>query len=74
VVVRSGERVEAIDLHHEDLPDPVVDMFTCLARRIDRLERQLARDEALSAERGEPPFPDLGHLEGPGSDPSTCEL
>lgn len=50
VVVRAGERVEAIDLHHEDLPDPVVEMFTCLTRRIDKLERHLARAEDLSAE------------------------
>jgi serine O-acetyltransferase len=56
VVVRSGERIEAIDLHHEDLPDPVVEMFSCLTRRVDRLERRLARDESLSTERGEPPF------------------
>lgn len=46
VVVRAGERVEAIDLHHEDLPDPVVEMFRCLTRRIDKLERRVidARD------------------------------
>lgn len=56
VVVRAGERVEAIDLHHEDLPDPVVEMFRCLTRRIDKLERQLARDEGLAAEEGLPPF------------------
>ena len=38
VVMRAGSRVEAIDLHHEDLPDPVVEMFRCLQRRMDRLE------------------------------------
>jgi len=41
VVTRAGERVELIDLHHEDLPDPVVEMFRGLARRIDRIEHQL---------------------------------
>lgn len=56
VVVRAGERVETIDLHHEDLPDPVVEMFRCLTRRIDKLERQLARDEALAAEQGDASF------------------
>lgn len=57
VVVRSGARVEAIDLHHEDLPDPVVEMFRGLTRRVDQLEQRLARDEDLAAERGEPrPF------------------
>lgn len=42
VVVREGERVDAIDLHHEDLPDPVVEMFRCLQRRVDRLEQRIA--------------------------------
>lgn len=54
VVVRAGERVDAIDLHHEDLPDPVVEMFACLTRRIDKMERRLARDEALADERSLP--------------------
>jgi len=55
VVVRSGERVEAIDLHHEDLPDPVVEMFRCLQRRMDRLERRAAEveDAAHESEAGE---------------------
>lgn len=57
VVVREGERIDAIDLHHEDLPDPVVEMFRCLQRRIDRLEARVAQDEAEAAERGQPPFP-----------------
>jgi serine O-acetyltransferase len=51
VVVREGERIEAIDLHHEDLPDPVIEMFRCLQRRIDRLENRLARDEGATAEQ-----------------------
>ena len=42
VVVRSGERVDAVDLHHEDLPDPVIEMFRCLQRRLDRVEKRLA--------------------------------
>jgi serine O-acetyltransferase len=41
VVMRGGSRVEAIDLHHEDLPDPVVEMFRCLQRRMDRLEQKI---------------------------------
>jgi serine O-acetyltransferase len=52
VVVRSGERVEAIDLHHEDLPDPVVEMFRCLQRRMDRLERRSAGTEDTALEQG----------------------
>jgi len=56
VVVREGQRIDAIDLHHEDLPDPVVEMFRCMQRRIDRLENRLARYEATAGERGDPPF------------------
>ncbi len=60
VVVREGRKIDAIDLHHEDLPDPVVEMFRCMQRRIDRLEARLTADEMASAERLEPPFPALG--------------
>ncbi len=38
VVRQEGSRVDVIDLHHEDLPDPVVQMFRALQRRIDRIE------------------------------------
>jgi len=41
VTVRSGEKVTAIDLHHENLPDPVLDMFKALERRLDRLEHRI---------------------------------
>ncbi|MDI6712437.1 MAG: serine O-acetyltransferase [Anaerosomatales bacterium] len=58
VVVREGERVDAIDLHHEDLPDPVVEMFRTLQRRIERLEARLERDEARASEAGQAPFED----------------
>jgi hypothetical protein len=47
VVVRSGERIETVDLHHEDLPDPVVEMFRCLQRRLDRVERRVAGDTTV---------------------------
>jgi len=55
VVVRSGERVEAVDLHHEDLPDPVVEMFRCLQRRIDRLEKRSAAVSDAADEQGTAP-------------------
>ncbi len=56
VVVREGRRVETIDLHHEDLPDPVVEMFRTLQRRVDRLEARVLHDEASMAEyHGEEP-------------------
>jgi len=57
VVVREGRKVEAIDLHHEDLPDPVVEMYRSLQRRLERLEARLAHDEDASAETGAPVFP-----------------
>ena len=38
-----------VDLHHEDLPDPVVEMFRCLQRRIDRLETQARRGRGRSS-------------------------
>jgi len=56
VVVREGSRVDVIDLHHEDLPDPVVEMLRCIQHRIDRVEVRLSRDEeaARAAEAQEP--------------------
>lgn len=72
VVVRAGERVDTIDLHHEDLPDPVVEMFRCLTRRIDKLERQLARDEGLAAEEGRPPFAEAARGDSAEGDASKA--
>jgi serine O-acetyltransferase len=40
VVRRGGSRVDTIDLHHENLPDPVIEMFRALQRRIDRIEER----------------------------------
>jgi serine O-acetyltransferase len=60
IVVREGQRVDQIDLHHEDLPDPVIEMFRCMQRRIDRLEARLSADEARAAEH------DQGQAEAPG--------
>ena len=40
VVRRGGTRIDTVDLHHEDLPDPVVEMFRALQRRIDRIEQR----------------------------------
>jgi serine O-acetyltransferase len=57
VVVREGRKIDAIDLHHEDLPDPVVEMFRCMQRRIDRLEVRISSDEAAGIDSGRPPFP-----------------
>ena len=51
VVVAEGRRVETVDLHHEDLPDPVIEMFRRLQSRIDRLEGRVAQDEATLVEQ-----------------------
>jgi serine O-acetyltransferase len=45
VTVCEGERISPIDLHHEQLPDPVLDMFTTLERRLDRLEHSIRKLE-----------------------------
>jgi serine O-acetyltransferase len=58
VVVREGLRVETVDLHHEDLPDPVIEMFRCLQRRVDKLESRLTQDEAVMAEQAGTPEPE----------------
>jgi serine O-acetyltransferase len=55
VVVREGARVDVVDLHHEDLPDPVVEMLRCIQHRIDRLDARLARDEQASGILGPTP-------------------
>lgn len=60
VVVREGRKVDTIDLHHEDLPDPVVEMYRALQRRMDVLEARLARDEDEGAEAGRPVFGTTG--------------
>jgi len=45
VTVCSGERISPIDLHHEELPDPVLEMFSTIERRLDRIERQVKKSE-----------------------------
>lgn len=61
VVVREGSRVESIDLHHEDLPDPVIEMFRCIQHRIDRIDARLTGDEQAG----------LLARPAPGSDPTA---
>lgn len=40
VVIYDGERIPSIDLHHENLPDPVAEMLHCLQKQIDDLRYQ----------------------------------
>ncbi len=52
VVACGGQRV--IDLHHENIPDPVQEMFESFERRVDRLERHLIEtQEELERTRDE---------------------
>lgn len=58
VVVKEGERVQPVDLHHEQLPDPVVEMFQCIQRRIDRLEHRMGQAEDVEVRRPAEPAED----------------
>ncbi len=40
----SGERISQMNLHHEQLPDPILDMFDKVERRLARLERADGRE------------------------------
>ena len=50
VTVCSGERISPVDLHHENLPDPVLDMFYTLERRLDRLEGKAEPEDERTPE------------------------
>lgn len=46
IVVRDGVNIadvdmSVIDLHHEQLPDPVAEMILCLQRKVERLEKRI---------------------------------
>lgn len=47
IVVRDGINIadidveKMIDLHHENLPDPVAEMILCLQRKMGRMERRI---------------------------------
>jgi len=47
IVIRDGVNIadmeveSIIDLHHENLPDPVAEMILCLQRKVGRLERRI---------------------------------
>ncbi|MCL2503600.1 MAG: serine O-acetyltransferase [Coriobacteriia bacterium] len=72
IVVRSGERVRTIDLRHGDLPDPVVEMFQGLERRIDRLDQQVGdccdKASAQEACREEAPAAQAGRDKAPAQE------
>jgi serine O-acetyltransferase len=66
VVVREGARVDVVDLHHEDLPDPVVEMFRCLTHRVDRIDARLTSIAGSSTPLGGTGA-DTANTKGPSS-------
>jgi serine O-acetyltransferase len=55
VVVRNGRKiadaeVSAIDLRHDELPDPMAEMLLCLQRQVMRLQQRIEELEALRDE------------------------
>src|SRR5450756_893835 len=40
LTVCSGERISQMNLHHEKLPDPLIDMFEEVDRRLNKLEHR----------------------------------
>ncbi|MCL6476804.1 MAG: serine O-acetyltransferase [Peptococcaceae bacterium] len=71
VVVRDGVKVDhpgepAIDLRHDQLPDPVSEAINCLLLNIERLERRVRELEARVA--GKPAETPLEACEGVGKD------
>jgi serine O-acetyltransferase len=74
VVVREGARVDLVDLHHEDLPDPVVEMFRCIQHRVDRIDARLTADESNRSTAREPEGAGITPAEAPGPDTEVCEI
>lgn len=50
IVSRDGKKIPKIDLHHEELPDPVLNAIQLLERRIDQLEREVGEKDTLVKE------------------------
>jgi serine O-acetyltransferase len=44
-VVHRGRAVPTTDLHHEQLPDPVAEMFRHIERRLDKLDTEIGEHE-----------------------------
>lgn len=49
VVRKEGKKVHPLDLHHERLPDPVLETFNTIFKRLDKLEYLL--EEALGEKK-----------------------
>ena len=67
IVMREGRRVEdaggfVIDLRHDQLPDPVSEMMSCMLLNIEQLEKRIRELEQRVP--GVPPSPGLDSCEG----------
>jgi serine O-acetyltransferase len=51
VVKKDGVRIYPLDLHHEELPDPVTDALNSLFHRLDKLEARISKLEKSLEER-----------------------
>jgi serine O-acetyltransferase len=58
VVLQDGKKVDAsasgvsVDLNHQNLPDPVAEMLSCMQRSLVRLEQRVAELEEEKTNRG----------------------
>lgn len=54
IVIRNGVNIadmdvdSIIDLHHENLPDPVAEMILCLQRKLGRMEKRIEEVETTN--------------------------
>ncbi len=53
VIKKDGVRLQPLDLHHERLPDPVMETFNSIFKRLDKLEYQLRELERRIKEKNE---------------------
>jgi serine O-acetyltransferase len=53
VVKKDGIRLQPLDLHHERLPDPVMESFNSIFKRLDKIEYKLRELEKKLEEKSE---------------------
>ena len=51
VVIYRGQRITAVNLNHDDMPDPVAEMLDCLQRQVDDLRCRLEACEKWEEEK-----------------------
>jgi serine O-acetyltransferase len=53
LTVCSGERISQMNLHHEQLPDPILDMLDNVERRLAKLEGAELNDAGVASKQAE---------------------